>query len=62
MLEGSLVREAQLQNTANAMSDVITQLKHKLAECKETLECCVCMERSVSDAACLPVSNHSSTG
>ena len=40
-------REAQHQAAVSAMSEDILQLKHKLAEYEESLECCVCLERPV---------------
>ena len=47
-VEDSLTRQAQLESTVASMSEVIIQHKSTLAECKEMLECSLCLENTVS--------------
>ena len=56
-MEEHFAREAQLQSDVMAMSQSVLQLTQTLAECKETLECCVCLERPVCFVA-VPCGHH----
>jgi len=56
-MEEHFAREAQLQSEVMAMSQSVVQLTQTLAECKETLECCVCLERPVRFVA-VPCGHH----
>ena len=56
-MEEHFAREAQLQSDVMAMSQSVLQLTQTLAECKETLECCVCLERPVRFVA-VPCGHH----
>ena len=53
-IEEGFAREAQLESTVMEMSESILQLTLTLTECKETLECCVCMERREPEVQCMP--------
>ena len=56
-MEEHFAREAQLQSEVMAMSEHVLRLTQTLAECKETLECCVCLERPVRFVAA-PCGHH----
>ena len=47
IVEESSANQAQLQSTVAAASDQILQIQTMLTECKEALECCICLERTV---------------
>ena len=56
-MEESFAKEAQLESTVSAMSADVSQLSRMLEECREMLECCVCLQRAVRIVV-LPCGHH----
>ena len=56
-MEESFVKEAQLESSVAAMSADVSHLSRMLEECKEMLECCVCLQRAVR-IVLLPCGHH----